>query len=88
MAMMRRWKHRFVVYLILCEDDWFYVGMTGDYHIRKQQHFEGEGALFTQHHKPKKFKILRRNLTEEEAKRLESEFTAVFIRQGWRAYSA
>jgi predicted GIY-YIG superfamily endonuclease len=87
-AAMWKWKHRFVVYLILCEDDRFYVGMTGNYHLRKDQHFAGEGALFTKRHKPKKFKILFRGLTEEEALVKEREFTAVLNKHGWRAYSA
>jgi len=42
------------VYLILCDDDSIYKGITNDLHRRFYEHYTGAGAQHTQQHKPVK----------------------------------
>jgi predicted GIY-YIG superfamily endonuclease len=40
------------VYILKCEDDCWYVGITFNLNIRMSQHWSGEGAKWTRLHKP------------------------------------
>ena len=43
-----------VTYVLLCENNVYYVGTTKDLKHRIQQHFNGNGASVTKHFKPVK----------------------------------
>jgi predicted GIY-YIG superfamily endonuclease len=40
------------VYVLKCEDDCYYVGITRNLNMRMAQHWTGEGAKWTRLHKP------------------------------------
>lgn len=42
----------FWIYVLQCEGDRYYVGITGHIQSRLSQHFEGNGSQFTQRYKP------------------------------------
>jgi type I restriction enzyme S subunit len=61
------------VYVILCEDDSFYKGMTNDLYRRFYEHYTGIGADWTQVHKPVKVIHWEQFNTQEEAAKRENE---------------
>jgi predicted GIY-YIG superfamily endonuclease len=79
--------NHFVVYLLLCEDDWFYVGQTRDYQTRIQQHLSGEGAAFTKRHRPLRWKIVASKLNLVQALAIEKAKTAELRAEGFKVYS-
>ena len=71
----------FSVYVIVCEDDHYYIGAWGgDVHTRFLQHAEGKGARFTQVHKPLSYSILERCPRKKVYKR-EHEWTLNYVRK-------
>jgi predicted GIY-YIG superfamily endonuclease len=84
-ALMR--ANHFVVYLLLCEGDWFYVGRTGDYHTQIQQHLSGKGVAFTKRHRPLRWKILASGLNSTQALKKKKSKIAELLAEGFKVYS-
>ncbi len=61
------------VYLILCEDDSIYKGMTNDLYRRFYEHYIGEGAEWTKFHKPLKVIHWESFKTKKEAAKREKD---------------
>ena len=61
------------VYVILCEDDSFYKGMTNDLYLRFYEHYTGIGADWTKVHKPVKVIHWEQFSTQEEAAKREND---------------
>jgi predicted GIY-YIG superfamily endonuclease len=41
-----------LVYVLKCEDDCWYIGVSSNLNARLAQHFEGNGCSWTRKHKP------------------------------------
>jgi predicted GIY-YIG superfamily endonuclease len=41
-----------LIYVLKCEDDCYYVGITYNFNLRLAQHLNGSGANWTRLHKP------------------------------------
>lgn len=61
------------VYIILCEDDSLYTGITTDPQRRFEQHRTGTGSRYTRTHKPLKIVHLEEWKTRSEASIREYE---------------
>jgi len=61
------------IYLILCEDDSIYKGMTNDLYRRFYEHYTGQGAKHTQQHKPIKIIHWESFKTKGEAAKREKD---------------
>ena len=48
-------KNKYYVYIILCEDNSYYTGITNNLINRFKKHQKGKGANYTKFHKPMKF---------------------------------
>lgn len=48
-------KEKYYVYIIICEDNSYYTGITNDLINRFNKHNKGKGANYTKFHKPLKF---------------------------------
>ena len=64
----------YYTYMLRCEDNSIYTGMTTDLERRMQEHFSGENncAKYTLRHKPKKFELAWESVTRALASKLES----------------
>ncbi|NLK94533.1 MAG: GIY-YIG nuclease family protein [Clostridiales bacterium] len=69
------------VYVLLCEDETFYKGMTKDLYRRFYEHFTGIGAEYTKAHKPVKVIHYERFATKEEARKREEELKSGYGRE-------
>jgi putative endonuclease len=67
----------FYTYIILCNDDSFYTGITFDIGKRLNEHNKGE-VPFTKNKRPLKLVLLKKFNTRKEAAKLEKEI------KGWR----
>jgi len=67
----------FYTYIILCNDDSFYTGITYDIRKRLAEHSSGS-VPFTKNKAPLKLVFFKELNTREEAARLEKEI------KGWR----
>lgn len=47
--------NNYYIYMILCENDSFYTGITNDLIKRFKKHRNGKGAYYTKIHKPLKY---------------------------------
>ncbi len=65
------------VYILLCADGSYYTGSTTNLDIRLAQHFSGEGANYTQKHRPIKL------LYFEEFNDISKAFDREKQIQGW-----
>ena len=65
------------VYILLCADGSYYTGSTTNLDIRLAQHFSGEGANYTQKHRPIKL------LYFEEFSDISKAFDREKQIQGW-----
>lgn len=61
------------VYVLLCEDNSFYKGMTTDLYRRFYEHYIGEGAKHTKTHKPIKVIHWEQFNSQKEARKREEE---------------
>ena len=61
------------VYILLCEDDSFYTGITTDLNNRLLKHQSGEGAKYTRSHGAKKIVYSERQTTRSKALMREAE---------------
>jgi predicted GIY-YIG superfamily endonuclease len=72
---MAPWK--WYVYILLCEDKSYYVGMTWNADTRWTQHLSGMGSLYTQQHAPEKVVYLEEYESLSEARIREHQI------KGW-----
>ena len=61
------------VYILECENDFLYTGVTQDIYKRFQEHFVGAGAYFTGYRNPKRIAYFEPLETEVLAKQRESQ---------------
>ncbi|MBI2075429.1 MAG: GIY-YIG nuclease family protein [Candidatus Harrisonbacteria bacterium] len=66
-----QWK--WYVYILQCEDDSYYTGMTWRADRRWLQHLSGLGSEYTKHHKPKAIVYLEEYENLDEARRREKQ---------------
>ncbi len=74
--MSSNWK--WYVYIIKCEDGFYYTGLTWKPDTRWTQHLLGEGSKFTSKHKPKELVYLEEYENLEEARKREKQI------KGWK----
>lgn len=73
-----QWK--WYVYILLCEDESYYTGLTWQPDTRWIQHFSGLGAKYTSRHKPKRVVYLEEYEDLDEARRRERQI------KGWTRF--
>lgn len=61
----------YYVYMLLCVDQSFYIGVTNDLPKRFKLHMLGKGAKYTRSHKP--LKIVYQELREDKGSALRRE---------------
>ena len=66
----------YFVYIIQCEDNSLYTGMTSDIQKRFEEHKSSKGARYTRSHKPVKIVYTEDHETMKEALRREREIKA------------
>lgn len=66
------------LYVLKCEDDCWYVGITGDMDQRWRQHSRGSGAEWTKEHHPIRIHS-QRSVPYSQAKREEAILTATLM---------
>ena len=65
------WK--WYVYIIECEDNTYYTGLTWNPDLRWSQHLSGLGSKYTAKHKPKKLAYLEEHDDLEVARAREKQ---------------
>lgn len=63
---------KYYIYIIRCEGDELYTGITGDVEKRFNEHLSGKGAKYTKSHRPKNIEAYWS--TNEKGKALKLEF--------------
>jgi putative endonuclease len=63
-----------LVYVLECENNCYYIGVSSNLNARLAQHFEGEGAAFTRKNKP--IKLIEVHIGGEAK---ENEITEKYI---------
>jgi putative endonuclease len=63
----------YYVYILRCEDESLYTGITTDVKRRFREHVEGVGAAYTRSHKPKAMVYIEEVGTRGDALRREIE---------------
>ena len=73
----------YLLYVLGCEDNTYYVGMTTDIVRRFNQHISGKGCWFTRKYKPIRIIELRHTYTKnpEEAALLESKLACKYVKK-------
>ena len=61
----------YYVYILRCEDNSLYTGITNDVYKRYEKHVLGTGAKYTKAHKVKSIEIIIRTSSKSEALKLE-----------------
>lgn len=61
----------YYVYILRCEDNSLYTGITKDVHKRFKQHALGVGARYTKSHKVKSIELVICTVSKSEALKLE-----------------
>ena len=69
------------VYVLLCDDESFYIGITNDLYKRWYEHKTGIGAKWTKTHKPVKVIHYEEFTSKEEARKREEELKTGFGRK-------
>ena len=69
------------IYVLKLEEDKYYVGRTSNILIRIEQHFKGEGAIFTKAFKPIKVIELNEELTKQDERNKTLEYMKIY---GWQ----
>ncbi len=72
---MQKWK--WYVYIILCKDKSYYIGMTWKADQRWTQHLSGTGCRYTAEHKPEKLVYLEEYEDLGQARQREQQI------KGW-----
>lgn len=62
---------KWYLYMLRCEDNSIYTGITTDVEKRFKQHFLGKGAKYTKSHKVKKIEIIMEFKNRSEASKKE-----------------
>lgn len=67
-------KNSYYIYILKCENDILYTGITTDYERRFDEHsgLRSNGAKFTKSHKPEEIVALWTTKTRSDASKLES----------------
>ncbi|MEK7166405.1 MAG: GIY-YIG nuclease family protein [Patescibacteria group bacterium] len=65
------------VYILMCEDDSFYTGITVDPEARFRKHQEGLGGHYTRSHVPQKIIYIEKQFSKSKALKRELEI------KGW-----
>ncbi len=63
----------YFVYMIQCEDESLYTGITTDVARRFQEHKSGKGANYTRSHRPKKVLYVEKRPTRGSAQTREAQ---------------
>ncbi|MGL4254289.1 MAG: GIY-YIG nuclease family protein [Fusobacteriaceae bacterium] len=64
-------EKKWYLYIIRCEDNSLYTGITTDVERRFEQHFLKKGAKYTKSHKAKKIEIVMEFKNRSEASKKE-----------------
>lgn len=75
------------VYVIRCQGDSLYIGITTDPKRRWRQHVSGKGAKYTRMHKAQEMRLFWSNCTETEARQTEyllKQMPAMKKRELWQ----
>ncbi|NME36398.1 MULTISPECIES: GIY-YIG nuclease family protein [Fusobacterium] len=64
-------KEKWYVYMLRCQDDSIYTGITKNVEKRYKQHMEGKGAKYTRSHKCKKIEVIFEEENKSNAAKLE-----------------
>lgn len=67
----------FYVYILRCEKNCLYTGITSDVERRFREHCEGKGAKYTKTHKPLGVEAVWEAANKNEASRLEYRIKAL-----------
>lgn len=59
------------VYILLCQDGSYYIGITNNLEKRFNDHVSGKGASYTRSHKPVKIVYKEKFLTKSDALKRE-----------------
>ncbi len=65
------------LYILLCEDQSLYAGITRDPQLRLLKHKDGKGGAYTRSHKPVKIVYLERHISKSSALKRELEIKAL-----------
>ena len=63
----------YYVYILQCEDDSYYTGISEDLSLRMKLHWEGKGARYTKMHKPKNLVYVERYASLLDAMKREKQ---------------
>jgi putative endonuclease len=63
----------YYVYILQCEDDSYYTGISEDLSLRMKLHWEGKGARYTKMHKPKNLVYVERFTSRSNAMKREKQ---------------
>jgi putative endonuclease len=63
----------YYVYILQCEDNTYYTGISEDLPLRMKLHWNGKGAKYTRMHKPKKLIYVERLPSRSEAMKREKQ---------------
>lgn len=61
----------YFVYILKCEDDTLYTGLTNDFKKRFTAHLKGKGAVYTRNHRPIECVYLEEVKTRSDAAKRE-----------------
>lgn len=64
-------EEKWYIYMLRCQDNSIYTGITKNIERRYKQHVEGKGAKYTKIHKCKKIEIVFEEKSRSEALKLE-----------------
>ena len=71
----------YYTYMIRCEDNSIYTGMTNNIDDRFSKHIEGDGAKYTKSHKPEKIEMVWRSKDKSLACKLEYQLKQLTKKQ-------
>jgi len=68
-----------MIYVLLCEEDKYYIGITYNLNIRIAQHISGSGAKWTRLYKPKKvIEIIHEGITSTTENEVTLRYKELF----------
>jgi putative endonuclease len=63
----------YYLYLLQCEDDSYYTGISEGLSLRMKLHWEGKGARYTKMHKPKNLVYVEQCISLSDAMKREKQ---------------
>lgn len=66
------------IYILLCENNKYYIGKSKDVIMRYQQHLDGEGSSWTKVHKPLKIIKIIENVSPFDEDKYTKEYMAKY----------